>query len=75
MVTFRLTPKEASLDHVRRRFGVDAREVDEEYGLVLIEPQKHLYVAMLDAEAAERVRGQPGVEGVYSNPRIEPIGP
>ena len=54
---------------------LSAAEIDEEYGVVLIDPRKHHFVVLVDELAAERIREHEGVLGVYSNPRIETTEP
>ena len=43
--------------------------------MVNISPAEHLYTILVDEAAAARVADAPPVEGVFSNPRIEPFGP
>lgn len=75
MVTLRLDPGQASPDEVRRLLGLAPEEVDPGFGLVNISPAEHLYTILVDQEAADRIADAPQVEGVFSNPRIEPFGP
>ncbi|HET9558666.1 MAG TPA: hypothetical protein VFS70_16115 [Actinomycetota bacterium] len=75
MVTLRLDPEQASLDQVRELLGLAADEVDPAFGVVNISPAEHLYTMLVDQEAADRIADAPQVEGVFSNPRIEPFGP
>ena len=75
MVTLRLAPEQASLPEVRRLLGLAAEEVDPGFGVVNISPAEHLYTILVDPEAAARIADAPPVEGVFSNPRIEPFGP
>ena len=75
MVTLRLDPEQASLDQVRQLLGLAAEEVDPKFGVVNISPAEHLYTILVDEAAADRVRDAAPVEGVFSNPRIEPYGP
>ena len=75
MVTLRLDPEQASLDEVRRLLDLAADEVDPGFGVVNISPAEHLYTILVDPAAATRIGDAPQVEGVFSNPRIEPFGP
>jgi hypothetical protein len=75
MVTLRLDPEQASLDEVRRLLGLAPEEVDPGFGLVNISPAERLHTILVDQEAAARIADAPQVEGVFSNPRIEPFGP
>jgi hypothetical protein len=75
MVTLRLDPGQASLDQVRRLLGLAAEEVDPGFGVVSIAPAEHLYTILVEEAAAARVGDADQVEGVFSNPRVEPFGP
>jgi hypothetical protein len=75
MVTLRLEPEQASLPEVRRLLGLASEEVDPGFGVVNISPAEHLYTILVDEAAAARVGDADQVEGVFSNPRIEPYGP
>ena len=75
MVTLRLPPEQATLEEVRRLLGLSPEEVDPAFGVINISPAEHLYTILVDEEAAARIADAEPVEGVYSNPRIEPFGP
>ena len=75
MVTLRLEPEQASLPEVRRLLGLAPEEVDPAFGVVNISPAEHLYTILVEEAAAARVSDADQVEGVFSNPRVEPYGP
>jgi hypothetical protein len=64
-----------SLDEVARRLEVRPAQLDADFGVVLIDPDRHLYTVRGDEDAAAAAAERDGVEGPFSNPRIEPFGP
>lgn len=63
---------------VLQAFALDAGDVDAEYGVVATDPADDLYVVRIDARAAAKLRAAPSsdrAEGVFGDPRIEPVGP
>jgi hypothetical protein len=50
-------------------------DVDANYGLVPIDPDENRYAILVEESAADRVAAQPGAQGPFANPRIEPFGP
>jgi hypothetical protein len=75
MVTLRLPPEQATLEEVRRLLGLSPEEVDPAFGVVNISPAEHLYTILVYEAAAARIANADPVQGVFSNPRIEPFGP
>ena len=74
IVTVRL-PAGANLEDAIRMLELTPDEVDTDYGLVPIDPERGKYVLLVTPAAAERIVQLSGVEGPFSNPRIEPFGP
>lgn len=75
MVTLKLDPDQASLGAVRESLGIEAEEIDDDFGVIAVSPEDHLYTVLVEQEAANRVQGHEQVEGQFSNPKIEPTGP
>ena len=74
MLTLKLSPKEATLSKVSKQLNLSSEEIDAEFGIVNIDPKRNLYAVLVEEEAARRVGRAPGVEGPFSNPKIEPFG-
>jgi hypothetical protein len=73
MLSLELPADQATLAAVRQRLGLEAAEIDARFGVVPIDPDHGLYTVLVTPEAAERVKGSPGVSGPFANPPIEPI--
>ena len=75
LFTVKLPPKEATLEGAKRRLHLSDGDIDEDYGLVEIDPAGQLYALMIDDAAAARLEGTKTLEGPFANPRIETFGP
>jgi hypothetical protein len=73
MVTVKLEPGDASPETAARKLGLEPEDVDQDYGAIAIDPEEHLYVVLVNRDAAARANASGGAEGVYSNPNIEPL--
>ena len=61
-----------TLEEAARLLKVAVEHLDAEFGVVLIDPTRHLYTVLVDAGTASAEAD--GVQGPYSNPRIAPFG-
>ena len=75
MLTLKLDSNKATLPEVCRRLNISPVDVDQEFGVVNIDPQRDLYAILVEEAAAEKAGQQEGVAGPFSNPKIEPFGP
>ncbi|MDB5948124.1 MAG: hypothetical protein JWQ33_3150 [Ramlibacter sp.] len=74
MVTLHLDPARADLASVRARHSLEPREVDANFGVVSVSPERNLYAILVDEEAADRIEGSEGIVGTFSNPTVEAFG-
>jgi hypothetical protein len=75
MMTVELDPGAATVAAAAERLGIAPEQIDDDFGVVSIDPDQNLYTVLVDERAAAGAGGRPGVEGPFSNPRIEPFGP
>jgi len=75
MMTVELDPEAASAERAAERLGIPEDKLDTDFGVVNIDPERHLYAVLLDEEVAAGVSAGEGVAGPYANPPVEPFGP
>lgn len=78
MLTVKLPAEVATLAEAQRRLGLADSEVDEDFGLVLLDPAEGMYAVVVSADAGSRAAAAGGAGeagGPYANPPIEPFGP
>jgi len=65
-----------SLSDAAQQLHVDRDDLDASFGVVLIDPKKHLYTVLVHENAIDNVRASDdSAEGPFSNPRIGTFGP
>lgn len=69
--------EELSVASVAQYLGVQPSELDAEFRVVSIDPQRHLYAIMVSENRAEGVLVKlgPKAKGPFSDPEIAPFGP
>ena len=81
MLQFKHQGSVPSVDEVRRLFGLEADEINTQFGVIATDPTEGVYTVLVATKASKRVetvldsRPRDPAEGVFSNPRIEPFGP
>jgi hypothetical protein len=75
MLTLRLDPARASLEDVMRTLDLSDGQIDRDFGVVNVDPQRQLYAISVETGAAHRLSRRPEVAGPYASPKIEPFGP
>lgn len=72
LVTFS-SAEEPTVSDVMERFSLDESEIDRDFGVIEIDPDDHLFTALVEAPAAARIRGIDSDAAVHSNPPIRPF--
>lgn len=75
MMTVKLDAAHASIEDVMRKLNLSDGQIDRDFGVVNVDPERQLYTILVDARTAARLSGRPDVDGPYANPKIEPFGP
>ncbi|MDX1998048.1 MAG: hypothetical protein SF066_10050 [Thermoanaerobaculia bacterium] len=81
MLQFRHRGPTPGVDEVRRLFDLKEAELDPDFGIIATDPGAGLYTVLVAESASERVsavlatRPPDPAEGLFGNPRIEPVGP
>jgi len=74
LLTIQLEPEHATIEEVTKRLDLGAEDIDEDFGVVCIDPREGLYTVLVDEEAAGIAADHPDVEGPWENPAIEATG-
>jgi hypothetical protein len=75
MLTLKLDPAHASLEDVMRKLDLSDGQIDRDFGVVNVDPQRQLYAISVETAAAHLLSRRPEVAGPYASPKIEPFGP
>lgn len=62
-----------SLEQVAEKLKVAPSDLDAAYGVINIDPEEHLYSVLVEEDKLPGTGNEPGIEGPFSNPRIEPF--
>ena len=70
---------EPTVDQICEKYGIDPQAIDDDFGVIEIDPEANLYTLLVDQTAAQLARKALGedetnFEGPFSNARIEPFG-
>lgn len=66
-----------TLAEIQAQYGLSAHDLDDQFGVIEVDPQEHIYTVLVDEQAAARITGQMAGPRptAFSNPPIEPFGP
>ncbi len=66
------TGEKPTLEQVAQKFGFKKKDLDDDFGVVEIDPQDNLYSVLVE-ETAIVPKDAKNIKGPFSNPRIEPF--
>ena len=76
MMTVTIPSGKPGIARAAEALGVSSDALDRSFGVVPIDPAKHLYAVQVREDALPKGRGaKGGYDGPFANPRIEPFGP
>ena len=67
-----------TVGQICQKYGLSPQDLDDQFGVIEVDPAEHVYTILVDESAAARLepdRADRGLEGPFSNPKIEPFGP
>ncbi len=72
MVNIRSPDGAPTLKVVKERYGLRDDEIDDQFGVIEIDPEDNIYSVLVDQAAAPKLGSTAdwSVDGPYSNPRI-----
>jgi hypothetical protein len=72
MMTVRSGGEKPSLKDLLERYHLSNADVDEDFGVIEIDPSEHVYTFLVEEAAAEKIADQTtDLRGPFSNPVIE----
>jgi hypothetical protein len=76
LMKLRLNPAEANLAAVSHKLNLSENEIDQDFGIVHLDPPNgNLYAIRVDEAVGMRLQGRKGVDSLSSDPKIEDYGP
>jgi hypothetical protein len=63
-----------SLDAAAQQLGVRTEDIDRDYGVVAVDPERGLYAVMVRADRLPPEKPADSYRGPFANPKIEPFG-
>lgn len=65
--------EDATVSDVMDRYSLTESEIDHDFGVVEIDPERHLFTVLVEDSAAARIRDVDYETAVHSNPPIRPF--
>ena len=75
MVTIKGPGAAPTVEAIKTRYGLIQGDIDEQFGVVEIDPKEGVYTVLVEEHAAAKLRPDENwsVEGPFSNPPIAPF--
>lgn len=77
MLTIRAPQGVPTVQEIVERYGLQPDEIDEQFGVIAIDPDDHAYTILIEPSAAQKIQPDEkwAISGPFSNPKIEPLWP
>lgn len=77
MMTIRAPHVAPTVPELIAQYGLQPGEIDEDFGVIEIDPEDHAYTILIEPTAASKIQPNENweVSGPFSNPKIEPFWP
>jgi len=77
MLTIRAPEGAPTVPEIVSRYGLQPGEIDEQFGVIGIDPKDHAYTILVEPSAAQKIQPDKKweISGPFSNPKIEPFWP
>ncbi len=77
MLTIRAPEGAPTVPEIIHRYGLQAGEIDEKFGVIAIDPGNHDYTILVELSAAPKIQPDKKweISGPFSNPKIETLWP
>jgi hypothetical protein len=79
MVQLHIRKNSPTLEDIAKLLAIQVDQIDPEFGIIETDPADHLYTMMVDETETANIekiiakRKAHPAEGIFSNPRIEPM--
>jgi hypothetical protein len=77
MLTIHASENAPTVAEIIHRYALKPGDIDEEFGVVVIDPEAQDYTILVEPEVAQKIQPNEnwGISGPFSNPKIEPLWP
>ena len=75
MMTVECLSPSPTIKDAAKALGVPVSAIDPAFGVIIIDPQRHLFAVQVESTAVTGGEGAKSYRGPFSNPRIETFRP